>query len=575
MPTDLVVIVPSRGRPENVRQVIGAWDFTNAWDVADLVVAVDADDPEIGGYRAIWAEDNALPARLTVLPAWKPMVHKLELVTHNLWHEYFAVGFAGDDHLPRTINWAKTYLAALRELGSGMVYSDDGYQGEKLSSEWAITSDVVRAWGRMVPAAVEHMYCDQALLELMQDAGAVRYLPHVQIEHLHPFAKKAASDEQYKRVNSSEQFAKDRRVYESWATSDERTQQLNAVKLLRRGRPEERSARRRRKIETRRSRPTMSRRSPFPHFFRQVKNVTPEDIGITLADLASQVPADRAIVELGVYHGASALRLAWGARQGLGAHVWAIDPWDSEGNVYGDTMGNLEQARRWARHWVTSLGYSGSITLLHRFSHDVAADWSDEQPRVGLLFVDGDHTEAGARRDIESWAPHLAEGAIIAVDDYVNENYPEVGKAVDDLVDEGLLAPVEVYHDRLAVTRLAGKDPSGDREPESRVTAITSEGVHVEMPHTSLTVGTEPDEFDMAMSTAPVTVSAEPVLAEPEPDRERVTLDEAVALSLQPGAPITDLTIPQLKALAKERSITLGARKDKRELILGALRDGR
>lgn len=582
---DLAIVVPTRGRPENVRRVIGAWDFTNAWDVANLVLAVDADDPEYQRYLDLCEETRHPDSGETlfsiqVSPAWVPMVHKLDRAALNVAPHHFAVGFAGDDHLPRTINWAQTYLANLRELGTGMVYSDDGYQGQKLSSEWAMTTDIVRAWGRMVPAAVEHMYCDQALLEVMSEAGGVRYLPQVQIEHLNPYAnRKAPMDEQYKRVNSRDQYAKDGKVYRAWVESAERRDQLAAIRALRRGRAEERPGQRRTRPTDRRSR-AMSRRSPFPHFFRQIKNVTPEDIGITLADLASQVPADRAIVELGVYHGASALRLAWGARQGLGAHVWAIDPWDSPGNVYGETMGSLEQARRWARHWVTSLGYANQVSLIHRFSQDVAADWSGDQPRVGLLFVDGDHTEAGARGDIEAWAPHLAEGAVIAVDDYVNENYPEVGKAVDDLVSEGLLAPVEVYHDRLAVTRLAGRVPSGDREPVSRVTAMTSEGVQIEVPPaggqtSNATEGrVELDEFDVAVSAAPIQV--EPVF-EPGPvlDRTRVTVDEATTVQVPPGTRVDTLTLPQLRALAKVRSITLGARKDKKADTLQAVLEGR
>lgn len=579
MPSDLAIIVPTRGRPDNIRKVISAWDFTNAWDVADLVLAVDADDPEIEGYRKIVTEfndeapDGSTALALIEVATWVPMVHKLDDAARFLVRSgrYFAVGFAGDDHLPRTINWAKTYLAALRELGSGMVYGDDGYQGEKLSSEWAMTTDIVAAWGRMVPAPVEHMYCDQALLEVMSDAGATRYLPHIQIEHMHPFAKKAPTDDQYDRVNGSPQFARDKAGYTAWVASSLRHEQRAAVKKLRADRPEERPERVGRRIAKRREASRMSRRSPFPQFFRQVKNVTPEEIGLSLADLASQVPGHEAVVELGVYHGASALRLAWGARQGGNAHTWAVDPWDSEGNVYGDTMGDLGSARRWARHWITSLGYSNDITLIQRFSHEVAADWTQDQPRVGLLFVDGDHTYDGARRDIESWAPHLAEGGIIAVDDYVNENYPGVRQAVDALVDEGLLAPVEVYHDRMGVTRLAGKDEGGASEPVSRVTAITSEGAAIEMPTTSLTVGRE--DADVALSMVPA--EPDPVMAGPMISPNRVTADEATTLQVSPGTVIETLTLPQLRALAKARQIVLGIRKDKKADTIQAILDGR
>ena len=35
-----------------------------------------------------------------------------------------------------------------------------------------------------------------------------------------------------------------------------------------------------------------------------------------------------------------------------------------------------------------------------------------------LLFIDGDHSYEGCRRDVESWIPHLNTGGLIAMHDY-------------------------------------------------------------------------------------------------------------------------------------------------------------
>ena len=107
----------------------------------------------------------------------------------------------GDDHRPRTDGWDTKMLAALRELGTGVVYGDDLLQGERLCTSWAMTSDIVRALGRMVPAPVEHMFCDNAVMDLAKAAKCLRYLPDVVIEHLHPLAGKADWDPGYWRVN--------------------------------------------------------------------------------------------------------------------------------------------------------------------------------------------------------------------------------------------------------------------------------------------------------------------------------------------------------------------------------------
>lgn len=625
---DMAIIVPTRGRPANIVKVLAAWDFTQAWDQADLVIAVDADDPEIHGYHDL-LNANRPGLHLVSWPEWLPMVHKLNATALSLAGTYRALGFAGDDHLPRTIGWAARYLAALAELGSGMVYGDDGYQGAKLSTEWAVTSDIVMALGRMVPADVEHMYSDVSLLELLTAVGCARYLPEVRIEHMHPIVNKADTDEQYKRVNSREQFRTDRLAYQRWQ-STEKNDQIEMVRALRPGWPAVTPNGRRnadsisnhhgrRKVRTvKRSGPTSHRRQqndsgrlPIPRFFRRVRGATPDEIGITLADFASGVPADQAIVELGVFQGRTALLMAWGAREGNGAHVWGIDAWDLEANTYGAPF-KTGDSREWAKWNVQALGYADKITLIHGYSLEQAQTW--DGPLIGLLFVDADHSYDGARNDITAWAKHLAPGALIAVDDYGHPDYPEVAKAVDDLVAENFLASVQVYHDRLAVTRLTDEqDGSQGRTLPNREdgtigdgpAAITSEGVRPGPRQAQDTP--DPDKPAQPVSGVevprfePVAAGKAETVSLPEPgevpaalfesaaeigeqerfepvDHSAVTPDEAKQVTedgWRVGLTIDDLTMVQLRALAKLRGVTLGYRKNKREETVQALRDGR
>lgn len=213
---DLLVIVPSRGRPESVQRMLDAWTETGAWEHADLVFAVDDDDPQGSAYhRALLDSRRTAPYRI---PRWMPMVHKLDRAARDVVHasEPFAIGFAGDDHLPRTRGWAKRYVDELRDLGTGIVYGDDRLQGEKIPTQWAMTSDIVQALGRMVPAPVEHLNSDTSIYDLGHAAGCIRYLPDVVIEHMHPAAGKAPEDDGYRRVNSAEQVARDARAYRHW-----------------------------------------------------------------------------------------------------------------------------------------------------------------------------------------------------------------------------------------------------------------------------------------------------------------------------------------------------------------------
>ena len=219
---ELMMVVPSRSRPQNVERLVDAFSATGAFEVCSLRIDVDADDPAFGGYEALVP---ALPpgARLAVGHRWRPLVWKLNRAARQEQHSYFAMGFMGDDHLPRTQHWAQRYLDDLMDLGTGIVYGDDGYQGENTPTQWAMTTDIVRALGgAMVPAPVDHLYCDDAVRDLGRAAGCIRYLPDVYIEHLHPSARdangerKVASDPQYERVNSRAQYAKDRPAFRGW-----------------------------------------------------------------------------------------------------------------------------------------------------------------------------------------------------------------------------------------------------------------------------------------------------------------------------------------------------------------------
>lgn len=217
---DMLIVVPSRGRPQNVARLIEAWHATGAYEVAEMRVDVDADDPEIGGYRAL-AETFLPGTRLAVGHRWRPLVWKLNRAARQEQHQWFALGFQGDDHLPRTDGWAQRYLMELVEMWTGIVYGDDGYQHENTPTQWAMTADIVRSLGgKMVPAPVDHLYCDDAVRDLGRAADCLRYLPDVLIEHMHPSAGKAERDPQYVRVNSRAQYAKDRPAYQMWARDD-------------------------------------------------------------------------------------------------------------------------------------------------------------------------------------------------------------------------------------------------------------------------------------------------------------------------------------------------------------------
>lgn len=226
----LIVIVPSRGRPQSVERLVTAWTNTHAYDDASLIFVIDRTDPHVDAYLD---QADAELAPMLVHPGRPPMVEKLNAAAIGFARQSdIHLAFAGDDHIPRTPGWAKRYCDELDHLGTGIVYGDDLLQGDKLPTQWAMTADIVRTLGRMVPADVEHLYCDNSILDLGQAADCIRYLPDVIIEHMHPAAGKAVFDDGYQAVNNDTQIAHDRAAYEHWRAV-QLPAQADAVRALR------------------------------------------------------------------------------------------------------------------------------------------------------------------------------------------------------------------------------------------------------------------------------------------------------------------------------------------------------
>jgi hypothetical protein len=213
--TDLVVIVPSRGRPEAAAHL--ATTFAETGATARLVFAVDEDDPTATSYAAALGPYPATTIHYG--PAPSTMVKALNTVAGLYANEAYAIGFMGDDHRPRTPGWDRLYIDALRELGTGIVYGDDLLQGERIPTQVAMTADIIRAVGYMAPPVLTHLYVDNYWHDLGQAAGCLRYLPEVVVEHLHPVAGKAPWDEGYKRVNNSTMYQRDSDAYADYVGS--------------------------------------------------------------------------------------------------------------------------------------------------------------------------------------------------------------------------------------------------------------------------------------------------------------------------------------------------------------------
>jgi MMP 1-O-methyltransferase len=113
------------------------------------------------------------------------------------------------------------------------------------------------------------------------------------------------------------------------------------------------------------------------------------------------------VVEIGVYEGASALALQ--RVLGAGAELHLIDPFGRHPDALPGGWGASERAtRRVLAREARRLGRSAPSVRWHiALSHEVAAGWSKP---LDLVFIDGDHSEAGCERDWLCWHGHVRVG---------------------------------------------------------------------------------------------------------------------------------------------------------------------
>ena len=120
------------------------------------------------------------------------------------------------------------------------------------------------------------------------------------------------------------------------------------------------------------------------------------------------------LVEIGVYEGGSALALCDALGPDTELHL--IDPFGRHPDALPRGWGASEWATR--RVLARALRRRGSQAPRVRWhialSHDVAAGWSHE---VDVVFIDGDHSEAGCELDWNSWRGLVAPGGRVVFHD--------------------------------------------------------------------------------------------------------------------------------------------------------------
>jgi len=151
--------------------------------------------------------------------------------------------------------------------------------------------------------------------------------------------------------------------------------------------------------------------------------------GQRLAYLASRIPENGVIVEIGSHRGRSAAYMAAAAKTNV--TIYCIDLWKNDKDLRFVSDDN-DLKMFWSLF--DDLGLRENIVALQGKSEVFAHSW---EFGINLLFIDGDHSYDGVKSDYIAWYPHVRDGGVIAFHDY-HKNWPGVIRFVDETASREL-----------------------------------------------------------------------------------------------------------------------------------------
>jgi MMP 1-O-methyltransferase len=150
--------------------------------------------------------------------------------------------------------------------------------------------------------------------------------------------------------------------------------------------------------------------------------------GLALCETAQAYAAVGPVLEVGSYCGKSAIYLAAGVRgaraRGVRQQVVTVDHhrgseehqpgWEyHDPSLVDPAAGRIDTLPR-LRATLAVAGVEDDVIAIVGRSADVARLW---RTPLGMLFIDGGHSDAAAQSDYAGWAPWVAPGGVLAIHD--------------------------------------------------------------------------------------------------------------------------------------------------------------
>jgi predicted O-methyltransferase YrrM len=144
-------------------------------------------------------------------------------------------------------------------------------------------------------------------------------------------------------------------------------------------------------------------------------------------------------VEIGSARGNSTCAIGMALKENGHGKLYAIDPHTT--TAWNDS--NSVQTFEILRNNIAALKLTEQVEIIRSFSSEAASTWT--RP-IDLLFIDGDHTYEGVKRDWDLFIPHVSPFGVVVFHDTIGDLKPDpewsrsdmgVPGFVDDLRRQG------------------------------------------------------------------------------------------------------------------------------------------
>lgn len=203
---DLLVIIPSRNRPDSVSEITKCL-LEQSVDI-DICFGFDEDD--VSDYEY-------LPGIIYERNPRVLMNGTNNILANKYADKYKFICFLGDDVRPRTFGWDKILSEPLINR-PGISYGNDLIQKEFLPTHVVMSSEIIKALGFMAPPILKHLFMDNFWLDLGKSINSIHYFQDVVLEHMHPILEKTAVDQVY--LDSWGLYEEDKAAYEKYKQTD-------------------------------------------------------------------------------------------------------------------------------------------------------------------------------------------------------------------------------------------------------------------------------------------------------------------------------------------------------------------